>query len=239
MKFVNETMVRSEQAGLTDEINKYYFQFRIDKLPEGNQNPRICFGVCRENFDHTKDVSRQVDVWGFYLFSGDKITNKKWKNYYEMDMIDDNTAPPKHGLFAVGNIIGMLVDIDRGMINFYKDSNDLGQAFVDDQLREGQLFPFIQTQVECEIHIFHPWVFPDYKPPPTPGEILLERISKALVRMVKQAEKDERKRKRNLRNLGYDPEYEKKMEELDAEIQADLEEAALQESNLDRTMTTD
>lgn len=36
MKFVNETMVRSEQAGLSDEINKHYFQFRIDKLPDGN-----------------------------------------------------------------------------------------------------------------------------------------------------------------------------------------------------------
>jgi len=28
--------------------------------------------------------------------------------------------------FAVGSVVGMLIDMDRGIINFYKDGKDLG-----------------------------------------------------------------------------------------------------------------
>jgi len=33
---------------------------------------------------------------------------------------------PEFGDFEVGTIVGVLIDIDRGTIHFYKDSNDLG-----------------------------------------------------------------------------------------------------------------
>ena len=38
---------------------KYYFQFRIDELNENaNLNPKICIGVCKENFLVNQDLSR-------------------------------------------------------------------------------------------------------------------------------------------------------------------------------------
>jgi len=64
------------------------------------------------------------------LHSGDKFTKKRWETYYEVDMEADHHVIPKHGLFGVGTIVGVLLDMDRGIINFYKDGNDLGQAFV-------------------------------------------------------------------------------------------------------------
>jgi len=37
-----------ESIHLGDQDNKYYFQFRLDQLK--HKNPRICFGVCRNDF---------------------------------------------------------------------------------------------------------------------------------------------------------------------------------------------
>jgi hypothetical protein len=37
-----------ESVNLGDQDNKYYFQFRLDQLK--HKNPRICFGVCRDDF---------------------------------------------------------------------------------------------------------------------------------------------------------------------------------------------
>ena len=59
----------------------------------------------------------------------------------------------------------MLIDRDRGIINFFKDGNDMGQAFVDPEIKKGEFFPFIQTQCPCQISIFHPFVYPAYRPP--------------------------------------------------------------------------
>ena len=62
------------------------------------------------------------------LNSGNKYYNKRWKSYYDVD-IDDKTVIPKFGLYTVGTVFGILVDMDRGVISFYKDGNDLGVAF--------------------------------------------------------------------------------------------------------------
>ncbi len=74
------------------------------------------------------------------LGSGDKYSNKKWKHYYDIDEFD---AEPKFGFFQVGSIIGVLLDIDRGTLHFFKDGYDLGQAFTSPELKEGQFYPFI------------------------------------------------------------------------------------------------
>jgi hypothetical protein len=37
----------------------------------------------------------------------------------------------------------VLVDLDRGFINFYKDGHDLGVAFASEDLIGAKLFPFI------------------------------------------------------------------------------------------------
>ena len=55
--------------------------------------------------------------------------------------------------------------MDRGIINFFKDGQDLGQAFVLPELKYGTLYPFIQIQQICKISLFHPFVYPQYRPP--------------------------------------------------------------------------
>jgi hypothetical protein len=78
------------------------------------------------------------------LETGDKYWNKRWKTYYDIDEFDPR-SPPKFGVFTPGSIIGVLLDMDRGTLNFYKDGNDLGQAFIHPTLKEGEFYPFIQV----------------------------------------------------------------------------------------------
>lgn len=60
----------------------YYFQYRIDGLQKGNKAPKICLGLCREDFLVNQDLSRQINVWCINCATGDKFTNKRWKDYY-------------------------------------------------------------------------------------------------------------------------------------------------------------
>lgn len=60
------------------------------------------------------------------LFSGDKYANKKWKTYYLIDPHETKHKAAQFGLFQEASIVGVLVDRDRGFINFFKDGNDLG-----------------------------------------------------------------------------------------------------------------
>lgn len=55
--------------------------------------------------------------------------------------------------------------MERGIINFYKDGKDLGEAFNNRELKEGYLFPFLQIQEICQVSIFHPSVYPKYRDP--------------------------------------------------------------------------
>ena len=87
-------------------------------------------------------MSRQFNVWCLNLETGDKFSNKKWKNYYGTDFKDPMNKP-KYGLFNQGTIIGILVDMDRGSINFFKDGIDLGPAFTDHKIKTKPLFPFV------------------------------------------------------------------------------------------------
>jgi hypothetical protein len=117
-------------------------------LPEGTTHPKIYVGLCRADFDLNRNLSRQVNVWCMFLKSGDKYTNKRWRNYYELNEDtgmdeEERPEPPKHGHFVEGAIIGVLLDMDRGMLAFFKDGQDLGQAFVDEQLTQGPLYPFV------------------------------------------------------------------------------------------------
>ena len=59
----------------------------------------------------------------------------------------------------------MLIDMDRGIMSFYKDGMELGSAFVQPNIKFGNYHPFIQTHEVCTISIFHPFVYPSYRPP--------------------------------------------------------------------------
>lgn len=99
-------------------------------------------------------------MWCINLATGDKLSDRKWRNYYNLD-----NPNPRYGHFYEGSIVGILVDMDRGSINFYKDGIDLGQAFVSTDLKHGELHPFIQANCCCDISIFHPNVYPAYRAP--------------------------------------------------------------------------
>ena len=55
--------------------------------------------------------------------------------------------------------------MDRGILNFFKDGKDLGQAVCQPELKTGKLFPFIQIQEVALLSIFHPTVYPLYRDP--------------------------------------------------------------------------
>ena len=85
--------------------------------------------------------------------TGDKFTGRRWRDYTIF-----NGRP-----FTVGNIVGVLLDLNEGQITFYKDGVSLGLAFEidlnkfpDDKL----LFPFVQMSDEIKLSIFHPFVYP-------------------------------------------------------------------------------
>ena len=82
-------------------------------------------------------------MWCLNLETGDKFTHKKWKAYYATDETD-YVNPIRHGLFYEGTVVGCLVDLDRGTVNFFKDGIDLGPAFIDKKLKNGNaLYPFV------------------------------------------------------------------------------------------------
>ena len=162
-----------------DLANVYYFQYRIDSIgpipeegAEGEEpvveeevdlehpHPRIIIGLCREDFQLRQDLSRVQELWALNLATGDKFGNRRWKDYYNLDA----EAGPRLGHFGVGSSVGVLVDQDRGIVNFYKDGEDLGQAFVDSAIKRGGIYPFVQTQCHCELSVFHPSVYPAYRP---------------------------------------------------------------------------
>lgn len=164
-----------DEIPLKYQKNKLYFQVRIDSLPEGNLRPRITIGFCREDYKEDKELARQDKVWGLSMHSGDKLNARHWKTYYVMEG-GEGGAEPEFGLFSIGTIVGVLLDMDRGVINFYKDGNDLGQAFAQEELKSGGLFPLIQTKVPCQLSVFHPSVWPwvlevpeEPVPPPEPS----------------------------------------------------------------------
>jgi len=64
----------------------------------------------------------------------------KWRSYYDNEGDDGFN---KYGFFTQGCVVGVLLDMDRGILNFYKDGNDLGTAFVSPELKEGEFYPFI------------------------------------------------------------------------------------------------
>jgi len=132
---------KPEVIPLDELTHCFYFQWRLDYVDPEALHHKIIIGVCRDNFGVNADVSRARDVWCMNLATGDINTGKKWKDYYPVD----EDAEPPYGYFEKGTVVGVLIDMQRGMINFYKDGADLGQAFVETRIKFGQLHPFVET----------------------------------------------------------------------------------------------
>ena len=104
------------------------------------------------------------------LATGDFFGNKRWRSYYDIE-----SGRPKYGYFWPGCLIGVLIDMDRGTMNFYKDAIDLGQAFIHPDLKTGRLHPFVLCKQKCELSLFHPFVYPGFR---TPWEIEQAELKK-------------------------------------------------------------
>ena len=87
-------------------------------------HPKIIVGLCRDTFNLNQDVSRSRDLWCLNLATGDINTGKKWSDYYPVE----EQPEPHYGYFNVGSIVGILVDMQRGILNFYKDGSREGAA---------------------------------------------------------------------------------------------------------------
>ena len=98
---------------------------------------------------------------------------------------DEKKKKPKDSnyddCFKEGTVVGIFLDQVRGMINFYKDGEDLGTAFISEGLKKKKLYPMIQIQQEfCELQIFHPSVFPK--------TMITEQLNKSKLQTVDSAE---------------------------------------------------
>ena len=72
------------------------------------------------------------------LNTGDIFTDRRWREYYDVDGKNDLNEEKvklresqkqrilKKRKFVEGTIVGILLDMDRGIINFFKDGRDLG-----------------------------------------------------------------------------------------------------------------
>lgn len=106
--------------------------------------------------------------------------------------------------------MGVMVNIDRGSIHFFKDGKDLGEAFVHKEIRKGTLYPFIQLQTNCKMSIFHPFVYPQYRAPddgdrdnsPSIGQRIKEYIDYGLNKVV--CGKNEEEMLKNRKSVSFD-----------------------------------
>jgi hypothetical protein len=94
----------------------------VDVLEQGNYLPKIYIGIARESLGLKTNLSTSKDAYCIYLATGDILGKRRWKDYYHIEP----DKQPKFGHFVEGSVIGMLIDRDRGIINFFKDGNDMG-----------------------------------------------------------------------------------------------------------------
>jgi len=97
------------------------------------------------------------------ISTGEIVINRRWRDYYDVE-----AEPPEYGYYEVGTVFGCMVDLNRGIISFFKDGINLGQAFVEGDLKYGDLFPFVEMYETMKISIFHPCVHPLYRAPDLP-----------------------------------------------------------------------
>lgn len=147
--------------------NIYYFQLKIEidhdkqvsrpmpgSLPTVKSGIKISVGFCRDNLDLNKNSIIENKGKEFYvldLFDGETYCSA-YPGVYNKFVNDQNT-------FKEGDVIGTLIDLEQGVIQFYKNGELLGMAFNFGQsnvLRKGKLYPFIQLY-KCTVSVYQPF----------------------------------------------------------------------------------
>lgn len=96
------------------------------------------------------DLTKQKNIFALNLSTGDVFTEQQsWKEYYDTSDPEPGRGQNKHKIqknsraFKAGSVVGCLVDMDLGTINFFKDGQNLGRAVKSETLKHGMLFPFV------------------------------------------------------------------------------------------------
>lgn len=118
-------------------------------------------------------------------------------------------------------------------MNFFKDGKDLGPAFIDKRLKTHALYPFVQVQSQCELHIFHPASHPQYRPPLAEDSIARWEEEERRKRAEEQVQEEKRRRRIRRRLLGLDPD-ENSDDELFKEILKDEADPSNKERRKER-----
>lgn len=117
-----------------------------------NSGIKMSLGFCRDNLDLNKNAI---------------IENKK-KEFYVLDLFDGETYQsqfpglydryiPDEKMFHEGDVVGTQIDLENGLIQYYKNGEPLGIAFnLGGQFRKGKLYPFVQLY-KCMISIYQPY----------------------------------------------------------------------------------
>lgn len=143
-------------------------------------------------------MRQPLNVWMISLYSGDKYVFPIWQNYYNNE--DDDDDPSPLGQMVNGSIIGVLLDMDRGYLTFFKDGNEMGVAFSSTELRCGDFYPMVLSMDECQVHIFHPTSHPFYIPPKGEETLLEEQRQKEEAQKEKIEKKKQEERVKQGRN---------------------------------------
>lgn len=138
-RVISDSAIITDEANLPDETSKpkkkqfdvdkfisqhqdhiHYFQLRIDELGQDySHSPRICVGLCREDFMVNKDVNDQQNVWCLNLNTGDKYHNLKWREYYQVPKPQGSRVGFKKGeipseCIQVGSVVGIMINTKEG-----------------------------------------------------------------------------------------------------------------------------
>lgn len=156
--------------------NQYYFQFRIEENYDeqvstqpgqfwktaaklgslGQHGVKMSIGVCKDNFDLNKNSiieNKKKEYWVLDLFDGDAFSGK---------MITQKKPPfkymqPQHYV-RKGDIIGCLINVEVGTIEYFKNGRGLGTCFQEGlafRKNKVKLYPFIQL-FKCKVSVFQP-----------------------------------------------------------------------------------
>lgn len=110
----------------------------------------MSIGFCRENLDLNKNAiieNKKKEYWVLDLFDGETYSHKD-QNY--------NKYIPDQHLLREGDVIGSMIDLDSGIISFFKNGQDYGAAFTEGSFfRNGKLYPFVQLY-KCKVQVFQP-----------------------------------------------------------------------------------
>lgn len=65
----------------------------------------INIGVCTSEIKAMEALTRQDEIWCLNLSSGDVLSNKKWKEYYDCDDDDDEPTQAQVSAILKGNTL--------------------------------------------------------------------------------------------------------------------------------------